>query len=181
MIASRTVVFLNVCLLAAASVPLQAQATSPVEIEKSCRDFVQGFYDWYAPKALTARDSPAFVFALKDKHSTFSPELYRLLQQDSEAQAKATEIVGLDFDPFLNSQDPGHSYVVGKISVRGGRYFVDIHGKSSGKISAKPVVVPELLRKDAQWLFVNFHYGKTKYPENENLLSILKTLRAQRQ
>ena len=181
MIVSPTIVCLSVALFVAASGRLQAQATRPADIQKSCRNFVDGFYLWYVPKTLTSHDGPAFTLALKEKESVFSPELFRMLQQDSDAQAKASEIVGLDFDPFLNSQDPEESYVVGTINVRGDRYFVDIHGKSSGRTSAKPAVVAELILRDARWLFVNFHYGVTKYQEDENLLSVLKTLRANRQ
>jgi hypothetical protein len=42
-------------------------------------------------------------------------------------------------------------------------------------------VVPELLMNDGHRIFVNFHYKEYKYPEHENLLSILKVLRKSRQ
>ena len=181
MIASKTIVCLSVFEFAAACGPLQAQSGSPHDRQESCRNFVQGFYDWYVPKALGENEGPAWAFALKNKRSVFSPELYRLLREDSAAQAKAGEIVGLDFDPFLNSQDPEERYVVGNVTPKGDRYLVELRGISSGKKSEKPAVVAELTQNDGRWLFVNFHYGETKYPEDENLVSVLKNLRASRQ
>ena len=158
------------------------QGTPPKDAEKSCRDFVQGFYHWYVPVALKhGRVRPADV-ALKTKGSAFSPELAQALREDFAAQAKAKgDLVGLDFDPFLNSQDPSARYVVGNITPKGDRYWVEIYSLTSGKKSAKPDVEPELMLKNGRWMFVNFHYGKSEDSEDENLVSTLKTLRADRQ
>jgi len=142
---------------------------------------VQGFYDWYLKQTLNEKAGPASDLALKYKSSSFAPELLRRLKEDSAAQAKVSgEIVGLDFDPFLNAQDVGERYVVGKITPKQGSYWAEVYGVWNGKKSQKPDVVPELIFKDRHWLFVNFHYGKSKYPENENLLSILRVLREDR-
>jgi hypothetical protein len=158
-----------------------AQGTLPQDAKKSCRDFVQGFYDWYVPMALKhGRVRPADR-ALKYKGSAFSPELAQALREDSEAQAKVKgELVGLDFDPFLNSQDPSERYVVGNITPKHDRYWVEIYSLTSGKKSAKPDVAPELMFKDGRWIFVNFHYGESEHSEDENLVSTLKILRGWR-
>jgi hypothetical protein len=37
--------------------------------------------------------------------------------------------------------------------------------------------MPELALKDGQWVFVNFHYGKSDQSEDDNLISTLKRLR----
>ena len=89
--------------------------------------------------------------------------------------------MGLDFDPFLNAQDPSEHYVLRDVSVKDGRCSVEVYSVTSGKKSAKKFVIPELMFKSGQWVFMNFHYGKSKRAEDENLLSILKTLRADRQ
>lgn len=159
-----------------------AQGTPAQDAKKSCQDFVQAFYDWYVPVALKhGRARPADL-ALKHKGTAFSRELAQALREDSEAQAKVKgDVVGLDFDPFLNSQDPSERYVVGNITPKGDRYWVEIYSLTSGKKSAKPDVVPELMFKDGRWIFVNFHYGESELPEDENLVSTLKTLRANRQ
>jgi hypothetical protein len=167
--------------LLAASSSFAGQGTPSQDARKSCRDFVQAFYDWYVPVALKhGRVRPADV-ALKNKGSEFSPELARALREDSEAQAKVKgDLVGLDFDPFLNSQDPSERYVVGNITPKGDRYWVEIYSLTSGKKSEKPDVVPELTFKDGRWIFVNFHYGQGEHSEDENLVSTLKILRADR-
>lgn len=164
--------------LLAISCPL-AQGTSPQDVQKSCRDFVQGFYDWYVPKALRETKVPASDLAVEYKGSVFSPELLQALREDSDVRAKAAagQIVSLDFDPFLYSQDPSERYVAGGITVKGDRYWVEVYSVSSGKKSPKPVVVPELTLKAGRWIFVNFHYGNSKDSGFENLVSLLKNLR----
>ena len=59
----------------------QETKTSPQDLERSCRNFVQRFYDWYVPKALGEIESkePASDLALKYKSSAFSSELARAL------------------------------------------------------------------------------------------------------
>lgn len=42
----------------------------------------QGFYDWYVPKALSSRSTPAWSTAVKGKGSCFSPELGRKLREE---------------------------------------------------------------------------------------------------
>jgi hypothetical protein len=170
----------------AASYPLLGQGRSSHDVEQSCRSFVQGFYDWYVPRAVRAVNgsaaAPALDLALKQKSSEFGPEILRALREDSEAQAKTVgEIVGLDSDPFLNSQDPRDHYLVGNITPKGDRYWVEVYGMSLGKKGSEPDVVPELILKDGRWLFINFHYPNPSRPEFENLLSLLKSLRGNRQ
>jgi hypothetical protein len=156
---------------------LQAQAQGSKEVPQSLRGFVQGFYDWYVPKALSDDSNPAWNVALKTRGRCFSSELALKLREDSAAQAKAEgEIVGLDFDPFLGSQDPGKHYEVSKIAQKDESYWVDIHSVSSGKRQEKPSVIAEVVQKNGQWLFVNFHY-----PDGRDLLGILKSLRESRE
>ncbi len=163
-------------LLLAVSRPLQAQAKGGQDVSESLRGFVQEFYDWYLPMALKNTPVPAWDLALESKSSVFDPQLARVLREDSAAEAKtAGDIVGLDFDPFLCSQDPGERYEVGRISQKGEKYWVEIYGVWSGKKGEKPAVVPELRQKDGSWLFVNFHY-----PEDRDLLTDLKLLREDR-
>lgn len=145
---------LNV-LLASASA-LHAQEKSRQEMQTSCRNFAQRFYDWYVPK-LNAGGT--YVTALKYKSSVFSPELLRLLKAANEHDSKTNDIY-LDFDPIIGGQDWPKRIVAGKAVVRGDRCRVD---------------KAELIFKEERWFFVNFHYGKDpKFPMNESLLSVLK-------
>ena len=145
------------CLLLLASPCFQeAQAKNGQEDPAApLRNFVQQFYDWYVPLAAKDNTAPAWDVALKRRGSLFSPGLARALQSDSAQQAGATgKIVGLDFDPFLNSQDPAERYEAGRIVQRGGSYLVEVRGARSGKKSDKPDVVPELTRKNGRWQMV---------------------------
>jgi hypothetical protein len=52
---------------------------------------------------------------MEKQGSQFESGLLAALKEDVAAQAAAKgEIVGLDFDPFLNTQDPAESYEVGQ-------------------------------------------------------------------
>jgi hypothetical protein len=136
---------------------------------------VRAFYTWYVPKH-------GVEDVLKYRRSALSPELYRALKEDLAASAKnSDEVVGLDFDPFLNAQDVAERYVIGKVTANADTFLIEIYGIWSGKKNEKPEVVAEVARKAGQCFFVNFHYGKTELPENENLLSVLKGLKKERQ
>jgi len=88
--------------------------------------------------------------------------------------------VGLDFDAFLNAQDIPERYLVGKITPNGDHYWVEVFGVWNGQKNSNPDVVPELAFENGQWIFTNFHYGKTASPVNENLVSVLQILKKDR-
>jgi hypothetical protein len=158
---------------------LQGQPTKAQAMENSCRDAVQSFYAWYVPKALKKSATPAWAIAAKERSNSFTAELSRLLIEDSEAQARfAGDIVGLDFDPFLYSQDPRRRYVVRTIMTDGKKCFAQVH--QTQNTADAPDVTAELIFTNGQWVFANFHYGKSEDSKDENLLAILKTLRADR-
>jgi Protein of unknown function (DUF3828) len=169
-------------LLLATAVSPNPQLEPATDLEKSCRIFVQSFYDWYVPKALDINETHAIDEALRSKVFSFTPELAKLLKEDTEAEAKHPgEIVGLDFDPFLSSQDPSERFLVANIIRKGGTYFVEVNGISSAGKREK--VIAELTRKKDQWLFANFHYPKFEQTgsKNADLISILKHLREARE
>lgn len=158
-------------LLLVSACSFQLYAANDDYSQKSLRDFVQNFYDWYTPKAEGNSAEPAWNLALKEKYYCFSKVLAHRLQDDSDAQAKAQgDIVGLDFDPFLNSQDPEGRYSVGTIVKKGGNYLVQIEVDSSAK-DGSYIVAAELIHADGRWQFVNFYY-----PNGYNLLNVLKRL-----
>jgi len=145
----------------------------------SCRAFVQEFYDWYVRGMQPGGDSDGAVNPLLNQRSSaFSPELLRLLKKQSEEEARNPgEIVGMDFNLIEGSQDCGDSMVAGHITVKDDHYWVDVHGVEQGYKRTHPDVVPELIFKDGQWMFVNFHYGtdsdmlsilREEYPDNQH-------------
>jgi len=164
---------------------LQAQTPATASKPQDCGPFVQQFYNWYVAKvnALMKRNSreSALEVTLREKRSSFSSELVKGLKEDLAASKKSHgEIVGLDFDPFLNAQDIAERYLVGKITPKGDHYWVEVFGVWGGQKNSNPDVVPELAFEHGQWIFTNFHYGKTDIPVNENLVSVLQVLEKDR-
>ena len=151
---------------------LGAQAQDSKAVSKSPREFVQEFYKWYVPKALNSKITRAWDLALKYKGSAFSHELAQLLREDSAAQAKCEELIGIDFDPFLNTQDPANGYEVGEIKQNDKHYRADIYSVESGKRSEKSRVSADIVENEGHWVFVNFFYS-----DGGDLLKILKTPR----
>lgn len=144
---------------------------------KAARKFVDGFYDLYLSKIVDEDDMPSPYDAVEDEGRLFSPRLRRELKEDFDAQdASPDEIVGLDFDPFLNSQDPCDEYEVGDATRRGTAYWVPVYGICDGKKHDAPDLYAEVAPAGSgAWQFVNFHY-----PDGGDLLGILKSLRAER-
>lgn len=161
----------------------QAQVPAESAEEKSCRQFVQDFYDWYfgrlniETKKQTAGPMTYEVLSLKPQ--VLSPELRRMLKEDSDAQARNhDEIVGLDFDPFINAQDWEGTYRVEHVTLKGGVCHASMWGTDSG--AKRKIVGPELRFENQKWIFVNFHYPGTTNASDENLINLLTKLRNDR-
>ena len=171
-----------VCCLGALAfcwLPAQEQTATPA----SARDFVRRFYAWYVPQALANHREPSSNIAIREKRNEFSRDLYQALKNDSDAQSKAQgDIVGLDFDPFLNTQDTCKRYDVGNATKAGNAYRAEVFSVCGGKRSPTPDVVAEVQWTDGHWEFVNFIYPDMKdHPEAANLLAVLNALQQERQ
>ena len=170
----RRVVFVGCIAMAGACLP--AGAASP---EADVKAFVQKFYDFYLPKALDENSSgPSSNYVIEKMSDILDPDLLAGLKEDAKAAADAPEgdEVGLDFDPFLDSQDPADRYEVKSVSKKGATYLVDVYCVTEGKLSDKPCVVPELVQDNGKWRFVNFDY-----PEGGDLKTVLVQLKAERE
>jgi hypothetical protein len=168
-------------LAALAATFLFAPATQAADDSSSCQAFVQKFYDWYVAKSKNPTSADlALDTALRMRGDAFSAELCKRLKEDNAAAAKSPgEIVGLDFDPILNSQEESTPYKVEKVHVKGSSFLVDVYSVEGGKKSAEPTIQPELSHNNGKWQFVNFHYKVDK--KDDDLLNILKILRDERQ
>ena len=153
--------------------PAVVASSKPVAtpIDASCRQVVRSFYDWYVPRSNILRGDPE-LDALKNKKSVFSPQLFRALDANRQAQARSARIVGLDFDPFLNAQFTSTHYDLGSLHHTNTRCFVPVYFTSPGQHSDNSSVVTELALQNGHWVFVNFHYGTAK---SDDLLSILRS------
>lgn len=149
--------------------------------QQQCRKFVQDFYDWYlnlAKNDSVRRKSP-LEQAVQEKASCFSPNLLLQLKEDIKASsANPDEVVGLDFDPILNSQEIAAPYKVEEVTTKDTRYFAHVYGTLNRKKSSKPDVTPELEFSGGKWTFVNFRYDREQ--PSTDLLEVLKQLRESR-
>lgn len=166
-----------VSLALVASLPAPASARPADADCAGARAFVQEFYDWYVT-ILEHRDGTAWQLTRRERGASFSPRLAKALDEDEAAAARSPdEIVGLDLDPFLASQETEDHYRAGRATAKAGRCRVEVFGLRNGEpVRAKPDVVPELERRGRSWRFVNFHY-----PEGEELLGVLKRLADERE
>ena len=156
---------------------LHAQVIVDSQAKASVCKFAEEFYAWYVPIARADNPDPAWELALKSKKDVFDRPLAQAIKEDLDAQAKFPgEIVGIDFDPFLYTQDPAKRYTIGKVSQKGERYLVEIHGNRNGKKIDGNALTAEIAKKGGRWVFTNFYYSKGK-----DLLSILRSLKVDRQ
>jgi hypothetical protein len=172
---------------ASISQPQQSKPDQPIQPqtrgEQSCRQFVQDFYDWYFGRLNLETKlqtlGPTTYEVLRLKPQLLSLELRRMLKEDTDAQAKNhDEIVGLDFDPFINAQDSEGAYWVESVTIKDGLCRASVWGTDSGK--KREIVDPELRFENQKWIFVNFYYPGSANPSDENLIDLLTKLRNDR-
>lgn len=164
------------CLLLASSLTcLAAGPAAPVQTEKdSVRAFVQAFYDWYLKTTDDQKDGAADI-VLAHKPAYLSPELAKALKADGDAAARSPdEVVGLDFDPYLNAQDVCAPYKLGAVRQKGKVYEVEVMGSCADDAPGIPDVVTQLVRRGDSWEFTNFIYPARKDVPASDLLSLLK-------
>jgi hypothetical protein len=108
--------------------------------------------------------------------SFLTPQLARALAEDrAAAEANTEEIVGLDFDPFSNSQDPCDTYRTGRAAQWGDSVIVEILGDCHGQIPLIPDAVYLLVR-----IGNDFAIADIAYPQGASLMRILQYLAEQR-
>jgi hypothetical protein len=172
------ILFLIVGLAAATLLtPLGATAGDQPSEPQSAQKFVQDFYTWYLQEEKQEHNEDLSDFALKAKPHWFSPTIVQGLKEDAAAAAKTPdEVVGLDFDPFLNAQDVCEPYRTGKVTVVGATYRVEVFGSCPEANSKQPDVIAAVERRDGSWVFVDFIY-----PGNGDLFSELQALKKERE
>jgi hypothetical protein len=158
---------------------LQAQEKSPQDMEKSCRAFLQGFYDKFV-RAQKSNNPTSYSY-----EQALGPELRRQLKADRDAQEKDTsgDIVGLDFDPIAAGNDVSDRYEVGTVTRKGDRFLVEVYNFWGKKRDASQKMVHEVMSSGGRWLIMNIHYyyyKKGKLSSQDDLLSMLKALREER-
>lgn len=178
--------------LSAACLSFAAQAAGPatashrgpalVPRTESAEEFVQGFYDWYTGE-LQNEDNQAPDDALKSKRWPMSAAIVTALKADEDAQAKSPDdVVGIDFDPYLNAQDTCFPYKTGKVTEAGGFYRVPVFDSNcDDPHPERPTVIAVVQKHGASWEFVNFVYPGYAGDADSDLLSVLKALKESRE
>lgn len=161
----------------------QVQARIETAQEKSCQEVVRGFYDWYFDRLNSEAKGQSNGSALDDllrlKPELLTAKLRQMLREDRDSASKnAGEIVGLDFDPYINAQDWEGKYFVESATVQGSNCRASVWGTDAGK--KREIVDPELESDKGKWVFVNFHYPGEPDARNENLIAVLEGLREDR-
>lgn len=164
---------------AAAARPSAKQASAPVRAQptESAQHFVQRFYDWYLPYARDPNPGGGWGVVLRDTTFAYDTGLLAALKMDHHAQARADDIVGLDFDPFLASQDPCERYEARGEEKHGDRFEVSVYAVCDGRNSDTAAVVAEVAEHGGQWAFVNFRYPRGQ----EDLVQVLRNFRKNRE
>jgi hypothetical protein len=138
------------------------QTTARSDDGASCRRFAQAFYDWYVPLTQTRMNGTPWGLAVRSKAEMFDPDLSRAVKADSDAKAQAKgELVGIDFDPFVGTQDPADHYEARKVTSEGNRCLVEIWRASpndTAEKTGKPEVIAEMVQQRGQFRFLNFRY-----------------------
>jgi hypothetical protein len=126
---------------------LPAREVHPQTIQKggmnpeSARRFVQSFYKWYLQRAEGCDCTPHWSLAVKEKPSSFSSDLLLALKRDLAAEAKTQgEVAGIDFDPFLNTQEETAECHPDEIQHETGRnYLVSMSCSSTAAVAPQHV------------------------------------------
>lgn len=173
-IAMVTSLLLVSCLLAP---PFGALARPPSTETGSARKFVQDFYVWYQQEQKKDHQQALSTVAFETRPQWFSAAIVEGLREDDAAAAKSPdEVVGLDFDPFTNSQEDCGPYTTGKVVSAGKTYRVEVFGSCPGTGSRQPDVIAAVEKIKGSWVFVDFYY-----PGHDDLFSVLKELKKERE
>lgn len=130
----------------------QKAAGSPADVA-SVRKFVQGFYDWYAPRAYQHPEMA--MVALQSKADEFSPEIRSAFHQYLLEQGKVKDMkVGFDPDPFVDWGQTYKRYSVGEISRKGDTWLAAMN---SVPPSPDPLdLTVEVVKSGRGWMFADF-------------------------
>jgi len=163
------------CLVIASVVIAGCKAPAPPASE-AARKAVDDFYAWYVPMQ---HDTPmASMRAVRERPASFSADIVSALRADSAASAQSPgEVVGLDGDPFLNSQDPCEHYGTSGVVEAGGRFLVQVLGTGKCEAHTNADVTVEVTPTDGRFVFTNFVYSAR---DKDNLLTTLADLAAAR-
>lgn len=138
---------------------------------QSARQFVQNFYDWYV-KAGQRMD-----VALQEEPGWFSSKILAGLRDDLAAQAKdPDDVVGIDFDPFLNAQETYDPYTTCKVTAAGLGFRIEVSHQGACADGKDLGVIAAVEKRKGKWVFTDFYY-----PGQGDLFSALAQAKKERE
>lgn len=135
---------------------------------RSAAQFTQDFYDWYRGQG------DRMDIALRERRAAFEPSLLAALDADGAAQAKdSTDVVGLDWDPFLESQEVCDPYTVTGAVLSGDTVNVSVKAMCKEMTPhTGPDVIAQVRRAATGWVFVDFRHADNKGSLRQDLVQL---------
>lgn len=162
--------FLLCCAFGLAS---EAAAQQPLP---EARRYVEGFLRRYLGQFDESVEHPGNWNPLTALRADLSPTLMAALQADRDASAaNDEEIVGLDFDPFINAQDVCEGYEARAAVVRDTTVDVAVYNTCDWGHPLVPDVIYQLQRRGDRFVIVDLRYAG-----GQSLLEVLAYYAEQR-
>lgn len=143
--------------------------------ERSCKKFVQDFYDLYwnrfADKVFDPNFAPPSLDIFKLNPPVVSQELNRLMtayewRVDHEKPGPGAGGSILEYwDPVINGQGEPSKYVVTNVRLLDNRCLATVANSES-------TVQPELKRIGTRWLIINFHYPNANRKSDSSWIEV---------
>lgn len=137
--------------------PLSSVAADDIS---SAENEVRSFYSWYVPFATTiGSNDPAFSKVIRLNPDILSSSLRQKLAADlARKMRSAGTIEGLDFDPFLGSQDPCPHYEVTGSKIVKSHYLVEVRPICAPGAPQANIIV-SLVKTSGRFVIDNIIYG----------------------
>lgn len=173
----RALALLLPCFTAAIGNDALAQrASAPSAVEQDAMRFTQDFLRRYLGQFEESPERAANWNPLDGIREDLSPGLLAALAADRDASiANDDEIVGLDFDPFINAQDVCEAYEARAAVARDTTTDVGVYNTCDWGHPLIPDVIYQLQRHGDRWMVVDLRYGG-----GQSLLEVLAYYAEQR-
>jgi predicted enzyme related to lactoylglutathione lyase len=151
-------------------------ADSPGGSQRDAMLYVDGFLKRYLGQFDASVEHPKGWNPLTALRGDLSPALMRALQEDRDASAaNDEEIVGLDFDPFINAQDVCEGMEARAAVQRDTTMDVAVYDTCDWGHPLVPDVIYVLQRSGPRWIVVDIRYAG-----GQSLLEVLAYYAEQR-
>jgi len=145
-------------------------------VQRDAMRYVEGFLERYLGQFDEAVEHPEGWNPLTALRDDLSPALMRALQVDREASAaNDEEMVGLDFDPFINAQDVCERMESRAAAQQDTSMYVAVYDGCDWGLPLVPDVIYVLQRRGNRWIIADIRYAG-----GQSLLEVLAYYAEQR-